>query len=91
MVNVGERTFYFAGDTDAIPEMKEIEADVAFLPAGGRYTMDAAEAAEAAKVIGAKYFVPYHCGGAVIGRKEDFETFRSGCPKAVIMKAASGK
>jgi L-ascorbate metabolism protein UlaG (beta-lactamase superfamily) len=91
VVQIGERSFYFAGDTDAIPEMKEIEADVAFLPVGDKYTMDSAEAAEAAKMIRAKYFVPYHCGGAVIGSKEDFQAFRAACPKAVIMEAASAK
>ncbi len=91
VVQIGERSFYFAGDTDFIPEMKEVKADMAFLPAGGKYTMDAAEAAEAAKVIRAKYFVPYHCGGAVIGKKEDFQAFRAACPKAVIMEAAGAK
>jgi L-ascorbate metabolism protein UlaG (beta-lactamase superfamily) len=85
VVQVGERTFYFAGDTDLIPEMKDIQADVAFIPAGGKYTMDATEAAQAATLIKAKYFVPYHCGGATVGQKDDFETFSRACPKAVIM------
>ena len=95
IVQVGERSFYFAGDTDVIPEMKDVQADVAFLPAGGKYTMDPEEAAKAAKVIRAKYFVPYHCGGVIrgyrIGRKDDAERFSSACPKAVIMKAVSAK
>lgn len=91
VLNVGERTFYLAGDTDAIPEMKKIEADVAFLPVGGKYTMNAAEAAKAAKTVRAKYFVPYHGGGAMIGQKDDLDRFREACPRAVIMKAASVK
>ncbi len=91
IVAVGERSFYFAGDTDFIPEMKDVQADVAFLPAGGKYTMDPEEAAEAAKVIRAKYFVPYHCGGTIVGRKDDAERFSAACPKAVVMEAVSAK
>ena len=86
IVQVGGRRFYFAGDTDFIPEMKDIEADIAFLPVGGKYTMNATEAAEAAKVIKAKYFVPYHGGGMTVGSKEDIETFCAACTKAVVMQ-----
>ncbi len=91
VVEVGKRSFYFAGDTDFIPEMKDVQADVAFLPAGGRYTMDVAEAAEAAKVIRARYFVPYHCGGAIVGQKDDAERFSAACPNAVVMDAVGAK
>jgi len=36
--------YYHAGDTDPIPEMESISCDVAFIPIGGYYTMDANEA-----------------------------------------------
>lgn len=46
------KTFYFAGDTDVIPEMGQLgPIDVAFLPISGTYVMDAEEALEAATVI----------------------------------------
>jgi L-ascorbate metabolism protein UlaG (beta-lactamase superfamily) len=51
---------YHAGDTDLIPEMKEIAADVALLPIGGTYTMDESEAAEAAAAIAPKVVIPMH-------------------------------
>ncbi|MBN1133914.1 MAG: MBL fold metallo-hydrolase [Methanosarcinaceae archaeon] len=51
---------YHAGDTDFIPEMKEINVDVALLPIGGNYTMDESEAAEAAAVIAPKVVIPMH-------------------------------
>jgi L-ascorbate metabolism protein UlaG (beta-lactamase superfamily) len=51
---------YHAGDTDLIPEMKEITADVALLPIGGTYTMDESEAAEAAAAIAPKIVIPMH-------------------------------
>jgi len=66
--------YYIAGDTDAIPEMNRIQTDVAFLPVGGTYTMDAKEAAEAASVIKPKIAVPIHYG-EVVGSLEDARNF----------------
>ena len=34
-------TYYHAGDTDHVPELDDLKTDVAFLPIGGTYTMDA--------------------------------------------------
>ncbi|MBI4765349.1 MAG: MBL fold metallo-hydrolase [Deltaproteobacteria bacterium] len=42
---------YHPGDTDLIPEMKDIKADIAFLPVSGTYVMGPQEAVEAAKVL----------------------------------------
>jgi L-ascorbate metabolism protein UlaG (beta-lactamase superfamily) len=54
-------TIYHAGDTDFIPEMKQLgHVDVALLPSGGTYTMDNAEAAEAALAISPRIVVPMH-------------------------------
>jgi L-ascorbate metabolism protein UlaG (beta-lactamase superfamily) len=54
--------FYYAGDTDFIPEMKELQGkvDIAFLPIGGTYTMDADEAVKAALAIKPKVVIPTH-------------------------------
>ena len=67
-------TYYIPGDTDLIPEMKEISADIAFFPVGGTYTMDAEEAAEAAKIIAPKVAVPMHYG-SIVGSSEDAKKF----------------
>ena len=49
---INGKRFYFAGDTDVIPQMKDLgPIDVAMLPIGGTYVMDAQEAVEAAKLI----------------------------------------
>jgi L-ascorbate metabolism protein UlaG (beta-lactamase superfamily) len=72
----GER-LYFAGDTDHIPEMSNLQCDVALLPIGGKYTMDAEEAAQAAKNIGPRVVVPMHWGSGVVGTLADVERFRS--------------
>jgi len=66
--------YYHPGDTDVIPEMKEIRADIAFLPVGGTYTMDYNEAVEAVTIINPKVAIPMHYG-SVVGSKKDAEKF----------------
>ncbi len=74
---------YHAGDTDFIPEMKEIRADVALLPVSGTYVMTAAEAAEAAKLINPKVAVPMHYG-SIIGTRADAERFQKLCGGVIV-------
>jgi L-ascorbate metabolism protein UlaG (beta-lactamase superfamily) len=77
IVTVGGERVYFAGDTDRIPEMTSFRCDVALLPVGGTYTMDAEEAAQAAADIGPKVAVPMHWGAGIVGTRADAERFRS--------------
>jgi L-ascorbate metabolism protein UlaG (beta-lactamase superfamily) len=80
--NLGDRRVYHAGDTDRIPEMKSIETDVAFLPVGGTYTMNAEEAAAAVNEdIKPKMAVPMHYG-AVVGSEGDARRFVELCSAA---------
>lgn len=76
VVTVAGERVYFAGDTDRIPEMADIACDVALLPVGGTYTMDAEEAAQAAADIGPQVALPMHWGGGVVGSRADAERFR---------------
>jgi L-ascorbate metabolism protein UlaG (beta-lactamase superfamily) len=66
---------YHAGDTDQIPEMKGIRADVALLPVSGTYVMTAPEAAQAATTIKPELAIPMHFG-AIVGERSDAETFK---------------
>ena len=68
---------YHAGDTDIIPEMQKLtgyrqqeKEFVALLPVGGRYTMSAEEAAEAAKIIKPTLAIPMHWGSLIASEKE---------------------
>ena len=61
LIVVGGKTIYHAGDTDFIPEMRQVgHVDVALLPTGDTYTMDNAEAALAAVDINPKTAIPMH-------------------------------
>ena len=66
---------YHAGDTDHIPEMKNIRTDIALLPVSGTYVMTAHEAAEAAGTINLQIAIPMHYG-AIVGGRIDAETFQ---------------
>jgi L-ascorbate metabolism protein UlaG (beta-lactamase superfamily) len=76
---------YFAGDTDLIPEMKNLKVDIALLPVSGTYVMTAEEAVEAAKAIGCKTVVPMHYGD-IVGDAADAERFRKLYPGNTVIK-----
>lgn len=59
------RSLYHAGDSDFIPEMKDIKAQVALLPVSGTYVMTAEEAVQAALAIRPEVAVPMHFGKIV--------------------------
>lgn len=62
VINLDGKRIYHAGDTGLIEEMGALgKIDLAFLPIGGRFTMDLGEAAEAVKIIKPEVVVPMHC------------------------------
>ena len=67
---------YHAGDTDCIPEMKNMNVDIALLPVSGTYVMTADEAVEAALAINPGVAVPMHYG-AIVGDSSDAANFKS--------------
>ena len=49
------------GDTDFLPEMKNTKnIDIAFVPMGGKFTMDVDEAIDATKAINPRIVIPIH-------------------------------
>ncbi len=75
VLDFGGFRIYHAGDTDVIPEMENIRADVALLPIGGTYTMDEKDAARAVKLIKPKYVIPMHYN-YLDGLEKDPEEFK---------------
>lgn len=77
VMKIGDIIIYHSGDTDLIPEMQKLtgykqqgKEFVALLPVGGRFTMSAEEAAEAAKVIKPTLAIPMHFGSIIASEKE---------------------
>jgi L-ascorbate metabolism protein UlaG (beta-lactamase superfamily) len=63
MFAFGDKRVYVAGDTENVPEMKELkDVEVAFLPVNLPYTMTPEMAADAAKAFRPKVLYPYHFG-----------------------------
>ena len=78
IIQFNQTRIYHAGDTDFIPEMKQIQANVALLPVGGTYTMNYRDAAEAANAINPAVVIPMHWG-SVVGSRKDAEDFQKLC------------
>ena len=63
VISFGDTRVYVAGDTENIPEMKNLNnIDYAFLPMNLPYTMTPEMVADAAKVFRPKVLYPYHFG-----------------------------
>ncbi|MBR9690057.1 MBL fold metallo-hydrolase [Candidatus Woesearchaeota archaeon] len=75
IVDASGTRVYHAGDTDVIPEMSNFNVDVALLPVGGTYTMDAAEAAKACDAINPKVVIPMHYN-KIVGNLESADEFK---------------
>jgi L-ascorbate metabolism protein UlaG (beta-lactamase superfamily) len=63
IITFGDKRIYAAGDTENIPELKNLRGiDCAFLPVNVPYTMTPEMAADAAKAIRPHILYPYHTG-----------------------------
>ncbi len=85
LIKMNDVFIYHAGDTDFIPEMQKLTGYkqqgrefIALLPVGGRFTMTAEEAAEAAKIIKPTLAIPMHYG-SIVGSEEDAKEFKELC------------
>ncbi len=75
VVEIDGVRIYHAGDTDFIPEMKDLKVDIALLPVSGTYVMTAEQAVEAALAIQPKLAIPMHYG-AIVGDEKDALAFK---------------
>jgi L-ascorbate metabolism protein UlaG (beta-lactamase superfamily) len=63
VLSVGGKRIYIAGDTENIPEMKNLKnIDIAFLPMNLPYTMTPQMVADAANMFHPRILYPYHYG-----------------------------
>jgi L-ascorbate metabolism protein UlaG (beta-lactamase superfamily) len=90
-IEIGGKRIYYAGDTDETPEMDAMKnIDLALLPVGGTYTMNAAEAANATKQFKPKQAIPYHWGD-IVGSQADADNFKklAACKVTVLKPGES--
>lgn len=85
IINGNGPVVYHAGDTDFIPEMKDVKTQVAILPVSGTYVMTAEEAVEAALVINPEVAIPIHYG-KIVGDRGMAETFAAGLKGKVTVE-----
>ena len=74
ILNIDGERIYIAGDTDLTKEAKEVKCDIALIPIGGTYTMDAKKAAELVNIIKPKTVIPTHYG-SIVGTAKDADAF----------------
>jgi L-ascorbate metabolism protein UlaG (beta-lactamase superfamily) len=74
ILRIDGKRIYIAGDTDETKEAKAVKCDIALVPIGGTYTMDAKKAAELVNTIRPNVAIPTHYG-SIVGKPGDGETF----------------
>lgn len=76
ILEIENKKIYIAGDTDITEENKKVNCDIALVPIGGTYTMNAKEAAELINIIQPLEVVPTHYA-KIVGKKEDAIEFKN--------------
>ena len=82
ILTINQNKYYVAGDTDITKENKSVKCDVAFVPVGGTYTMDAKEAVTLVNEIKPKIAVPIHYG-EIVGSEDDAIEFVNNLNKLI--------
>ncbi len=85
IININDKIYYIAGDTDITDENKKVKCDIAFIPIGGTYTMNYKEAAELVNIIKPKTVIPVHYN-AIVGTKKDEEGFKKLLDNNIVCK-----
>jgi L-ascorbate metabolism protein UlaG (beta-lactamase superfamily) len=83
VIALGGVTVYHAGDTDHAPELDDVRTDLAFVPIGGHYTMNATEAGRLVRAIEPRLAVPMHFG-FVVGSPSDADRFREAAAPVAV-------
>lgn len=76
IIDVDDTKVYISGDTDITEESGSVSCDIAILPVGGFYTVNAVQAAELARKIAPHTVIPVHYG-KFLGGADAAEKLRS--------------
>jgi L-ascorbate metabolism protein UlaG (beta-lactamase superfamily) len=72
VIEYGGTRYYHAGDTDHAPELNDVRTDVAFVPIGGKYTMDWQAAGGLVRAMVPGLAVPIHYGFVICSPADAF-------------------
>lgn len=89
ILEINDIHYYIAGDTDLTPESKTITCDVAFVPIGGVYTMNAKEAASLINTIEPQIAIPTHYA-CLVGTIDDANLFQKLVKESIEVKRYIG-
>ena len=92
ILTFGNTRLYLAGDTENIPEMKNLhDIDIAFLPMNLPYTMTPEMVADAARMFKPRILYPYHYGNTdtnkLVELLKDEKGYRGKNPENALMKS----
>ncbi len=75
VITLQNERIYIAGDTDINEDNTKVKCDIALVPIGGTYTMNAQKAAEFVNIIKPKIAIPMHYR-SIVGNKEMATEFK---------------
>jgi L-ascorbate metabolism protein UlaG (beta-lactamase superfamily) len=89
VVTLNGKRIYHTGDTDPIPEMKEIKCDIVLVPVSGTYVCTAEEAVEVVKIVKPALAIPMHWD-TIVGSWQDANDFKqkAGVPVEILGKTS---
>lgn len=82
LIKIDDDVIYIAGDTDINEDNIKVSCNVALVPIGGKYTMDAKAAAEFINTIKPQVAIPVHYG-SVAGNINDEVVFKDNVDKNI--------
>lgn len=83
VIKMDNQRIYVSGDTDATEEALDmVKCDIAMVPIGGTYTMDAKKAADFVNKLKPEIAIPTHYG-SIVGEVSDGEEFKKYVNKSI--------
>lgn len=75
VITLNGKRIYHTGDTDPIPEMKDVKCDIMLVPVSGTYVCTCDEAADAVELVKPERVIPMHWD-TIVGTWEDANSLK---------------
>lgn len=89
IVTLNGKRIYHTGDTDPLPEMKNIQCDILLVPVSGTYVCTAEEAVQIVQLVKPALAIPMHWD-TIVGSWQDANDFKqhAGVPVEILGKTS---